>query len=99
DELPTRSVVRAMGVLWGVVVLGGVVGMVLKGIQFASPVERLVPKSLLGIQFVHDVVHVSFSSSALSSRPQAPFTYTNQWGSALAILTPFAFATRRTLRS
>lgn len=99
-ELPSRRVMRALTVLWGAAVVGGVVGAFAPTLSFTSLTERLLPQAALNIGLVKANVHldvgaISFLGDRVVGRPAAPFTYTNAWGSNLALLFPAAFAARR----
>jgi len=98
DELPTRSLVKAMAWFFVLTVMGGVIGMLLPKVQFTTLFEKILPASTVaGNRFVFDLVHASTASlnafgSTKIHRPKAPFIYTNQWGSAYALSFPFAMA-------
>jgi hypothetical protein len=94
-RLPTRSIVNALGVYWVMVVAGGWLGVLFPGTNFASPMEKLLPHSLAQNQYVYAHVHLQFAEiqhflGFPLGRPETFFAYTNAWGSAFAILTPFA---------
>ena len=96
-ELPTSSVVRALGAFWVVAVVGGIVGMLLPGFSFTTPTQALLPRDLLDDRFIHDLVSASTTSlRAFAAYPihrqKAPFAYTNEWGATFAVTLPFAIA-------
>ena len=100
ELLPDRTVIRALTWLWVATVVGGVIGATMPNLQFTSLVERLLPQGVLNIGLVKANVQLDFAgvSTILGQplgRPNAPFTWTNAWGSNLALLFPAAIAARR----
>jgi O-antigen ligase len=66
--------------------------------------EKLLPHAIASNGFVQQMVHPSFSQVQAvlgydQGRPKAPFSYTNEWGGALALLTPIALASWVYVRS
>jgi hypothetical protein len=103
-RLPTRSIVNALAGFWVAVVAGGWAGVAFPGINFASPIEKLLPHSLAENQYVYAHVHLQFAEiqhflGFPIGRPETFFAYTNAWGSAFAILTPFAVCALTQARS
>lgn len=97
ERLPDRTIVNALTLYWAMLVVGGFLGVLFPNVSFHSPIEKILPGGLLGNPFVHDQVHVYFAQVHTFlgypvGRPSAFFTYTNTWGSILAVLTPFVFA-------
>lgn len=89
STMPATKVGRVLAALWIVVVVGGLLGLVFQTFSFHSPTEMMMPRFLLADDWIHDMVHVDFAES-VGLRPNAPFTYTNEWGANFALLTPFA---------
>lgn len=91
--LPVRRLAIAMAVMWALVVVGGYLGMFAPHGSIRTPTELLMPKSLTSNEFVLDLVHPKFAQvnefGRFAPRPQAPFTYANEWGSNFALLLPF----------
>jgi hypothetical protein len=90
-QLPQRRLVKLLAWLFVVTVAGGVLGMVAGGFQFASPVELLLPGSVRANTFVQSLVHPAAAQRTdvlghLSSRPAAPWGYTNTWGNNYCLL-------------
>jgi hypothetical protein len=91
------KVLRILTFFWMVVVIGGYAGLVVGAHSFVPPVEHLLPNSLRNQPFVQELVQpvfaevVGFLGYPLP-RPAAPFTYTNEWGGNIAVLTMVAFA-------
>ena len=97
-------VVRLLGWLWVFTVIGGFLGILFPNVEWASPVERVLPQSLADNPFLRDLVHPGFAQvqNFLGSdepRPKAPFEYTNEWGGNLALLTPFFVVWVSSMRS
>jgi len=104
ERLPARTLTLALTAFWAFVVVGGYLGLLFPHTSFATPVERLMPGGLLANSFVHALVHPSFAQTAAANlgvapRPQAPFTYTNEWGGNFALLVPMVFAALSQVRS
>jgi hypothetical protein len=97
ERLPARTLTMALTVFWAFVVVGGYLGILFPNGSFTTPVEHLMPGGILSNSFVSDLVHPSFAQTAganlgVAARPQAPFTYTNEWGANFALLIPMVFA-------
>jgi hypothetical protein len=90
-ELPERRLVRLLGWLFVVTVLGGLLGMVAGNFQFTSPVELLLPHHLRAMGFVQSMVH-PYAAQIMDlvggdkPRPAAPWGYTNTWGNNFCLL-------------
>lgn len=102
--LSDRSVIGAMTCLWAIIILGGVAGVLSPSTSWHSLAEAYVPKSVLhdptGYAYVHPAL-VDTKFRALGhpiGRPKTFFAYTNQWGAAVGLLLPFAFAAVLTMR-
>ena len=96
-RLPTRSIVNAMAFYWVIVVIGGWFGVLFPHFQLASPAQYVLPGSVVHNQYVYNHVHLQFAEvqhflGFPVGRPETFFAYTNAWGSAFAILTPFGIA-------
>jgi polysaccharide biosynthesis protein PslJ len=101
-EMPTRRISLMLLSLWGLTVLGGFLGIMLPDTQITSVAEMLLPESVRQIGFVSAAVDPRLGSTAEFlgvPRPIMPYSYTNQWGAALGILTPLAMFARRDLRT
>jgi polysaccharide biosynthesis protein PslJ len=103
-RISTRSIVNAMAALWVMVVAGGWLGVAFPGMNFASPLEKLLPHGLTQNQYVYAHVHLEFAQiqhflGFPIGRPETFFAYTNAWGSAFAILTPCAICAMLQTRS
>ncbi|HEY7272323.1 MAG TPA: O-antigen ligase family protein [Actinoplanes sp.] len=90
-ELPRRRLVRLLGWLFVVTVAGGLLGVVVGGFQFTSPVEWLLPSGIRNKGFVQSLVHPYAAQimdlvGGAKPRPAAPWGYTNTWGNNFCLL-------------
>jgi hypothetical protein len=94
-RMPLRNLVFAVTAMWWWAIAGGFLGLALPNVQFTSLFGHLMGhkaqsnallKSLLVPGFGDDKILLGYKSP----RPKAPFNYTNEWGSNLAILTMVA---------
>ena len=91
------KVLRILTIFWMIVVAGGYAGILVGAHTFVSPFEHLLPHGLRSQPFVQELVQPVFAQvqgflGYPIPRPAAPFAYTNNWGGAIAVLTPVAFA-------
>jgi hypothetical protein len=103
-ELSRRRLVRLLGWLFVVTVLGGLLGMVAGRFEFTSPVEWLLPHGVRSKGFVQSLVH-PYAAQIMDlvggekPRPAAPWGYTNTWGNNFCLLMGWlvvaAWASRR----
>jgi len=87
-----------------VVVAGGWAGVLFPTVEFASPMQYVLPGSFLHNTYVYEHVHLQFAEiqhflGFPVGRPETFFAYTNAWGSAFAMLTPFAICAMMQARS
>jgi len=99
DEIPSAHVVRILSWFWMAVVLGGWLGTLAPNGSLPSLTAQLLPGGLTANPFVQELVQPSFAQvhdilGYPLGRPKAPFVYTNDWGSAYALLLPFFFLDR-----
>jgi polysaccharide biosynthesis protein PslJ len=97
DRLPDGMIVKVMAIFWAEVVIGGFIGVLMPHFSFSTPVESLVPASMLQDKTAYYFVHPSLSEVMTFlgypvGRPKTLFAYSNQWGATVAVLTPFALA-------
>jgi hypothetical protein len=91
SELPRRRLVRLLGWMFVVTVLGGLLGIVAGKFQFTSPVELLLPRHLRSMSFIQSMVH-PYAAQIMDlvggdrPRPAAPWGYTNTWGNNFCLL-------------
>ncbi|MGI5154498.1 hypothetical protein [Microbispora sp. CA-102843] len=91
DELPQRTLVRWLGVLFLTAVAGGLLGVLAPGFAFTSPLEMALPPSIGGNPFVANLIHPTASQMQhvlghAAPRPEAPFEWANAWGSDVSVL-------------
>ncbi len=89
-------VIRMFTILWMIAVVGGYLAFVLGDFSFRAPLYYVTPGGLRENDLIKAWLEPSFAQlqdiiGVPIPRPKAPFTYTNEWGSMLALLTPFAF--------
>jgi len=77
-----RGLVLPKGAGWWMIFLVAVIGSVTSLDAFTRFIGAWLQPSFAQVQ---DIIGVPVP------RPKAPFTYTNEWGSMLALLTPFGF--------
>lgn len=95
ELLPIRRVYAMMMAFWITVVVGGWLGVLVPNGNFPSAFEILLPEIARADPFITELVHPQFAQVQQFlgyplGRPQAPFVYTNHWGSMFALLTPIA---------
>jgi O-antigen ligase len=95
SKISTRRLVSMIVILWLATVVGGWLGLLLPHTEFASPLTRVLPENVANNELVHSMItpgfaEVQHSYTGTLARPKAPYFYTNGWGSAMALLTPFA---------
>lgn len=94
SAVSNARVVRWLGVLFVVSVVGGFLGILAPKFSFTSPLELLVPSHLRSDPYIASVVHPSAAQQQdvlgdTTGRPAAPFGYTNTWGNCVGVLLPF----------
>jgi len=97
DELPRAKVLKLATLYFIYAVIGGYLGLLLGETGFTSLTERLLPGAILENEFARTLVHPTFAQEQdflgfALPRPVAPFTFTNEWGSAMAFLVPMVLA-------
>lgn len=97
DRLSSQRILRALVVLWMASIVGGYLGLISPGTSWTGPAATVIPENLRDNELIHDLVTPGFAEvtdvvGVQISRPKAPYTYTNGWGSAMALLTPLALA-------
>jgi hypothetical protein len=96
-ELPRRRLAWMMGLIAVFTTIGGIAGMVAPHLQLSSPILHLLPKSAQANSFIQASMHPGLSQvqnvlGTAKGRPKAPFDFTNTWGDALTIMTPWLIA-------
>jgi hypothetical protein len=103
ERLPDSTVQNGMVVLWCASVIGGYLGLFLGDTRLWTPADVLLPKSLTDVDLIANTTTPSFAQvqdflGFPLNRPSAPYTFTNGWGAAMAVLTPVVIAAWPTLR-
>jgi hypothetical protein len=96
QELSRRRLAWLLGLVGVYTVAGGLAGMVMPHLQFASPLLHLLPKSVRVNPYIQASMEPGLSQvqnvlGSAAGRPKAPFDYTNTWSDCLTILLPFLF--------
>ncbi|MGZ4448838.1 MAG: hypothetical protein ACXVW4_03500 [Nocardioides sp.] len=93
-QVSTQRVVRLLAWMFVVTSGFGVLAVIAPTLEFPSPMELVLPHSLVSTNFVRTLIHPSLSSTSdflgyVQPRPTAPFPYSNAWGNNLALYLPF----------
>lgn len=101
---PVAKITQILVIYWGMIVVGGFLGLLLPGVTINSVAAHYAPDSLSNNEFVSVFLHPRFAQvqdfrNLGFPRPATLFGYTNGWGSAYAILTPLAIGLTLSLRN
>lgn len=104
ERMSDKAIVMSVVALWAIVVLGGFLGVIVPRFEAPSPMELALPGGLTSNGWVRNMVHLEFAQESeflgyTAPRPKFPFEYTNDWGAAIALLTPFAILGWKYLRT
>lgn len=99
EELPARSVLLVLACYWGVIAVGGFLGLILGDVNLPSLAARLLPQSVVANDWIKEITTPGFAETApfMSTtiyRPKTFFNWTNEWGATYALLVPAAIAAR-----
>lgn len=94
DQLTGAVVVRLLALYWCYVAVGGLIATVRPNLQFATPMQHLLPHSITNNKLIYALVHPSAAQPSrilgfLVGRPEMPFDFTNAWGANYALTFPF----------
>lgn len=99
ERLSLNHLLLGMCAVWGLVVVGGVLGALFPAVRLTTPMGLLLPASITSNELVRDLVfpplaevQQPWGADEPFNRPAAPFPYTNGWGSAFALSTPVVLA-------
>ncbi|AGL14927.1 hypothetical protein L083_1417 [Actinoplanes sp. N902-109] len=92
-----KKLFQPLMVFWLSVVLLGWLGVLMPRFSLNTPVAMLLPEGISGERMVQALTHVHATEFSATSRnpyyrTAAPFPYTNNWGTAFAILVPCVVA-------
>lgn len=101
-RLPSSRIARMILALWVASVVGGVLGVLLPHVDFTSPTELVLPHGISHQPFIYSLVHPGFGE--LSSlydvpRPRTLYSFSNEWGAAMGLLTPMALYSRTYIKT
>lgn len=106
ESLSLTALLRGLTVVWGTVVVLGLLATQFPDVRLTTPLSRLMPGSLLGNELVRELVmprlaevQDPWGAEEPFVRPAAPFPYTNSWGMAYALLTPLMMLMWTRMRS
>jgi hypothetical protein len=88
-ELPRLKLIRWLGWVFVVTVVGGLLGTFFPHFGYDSPLKALLPGTLQSIDFVQQFTHIESAQvqTVLGyPRPSAPFEYANAWGNNYSML-------------
>jgi O-antigen ligase len=92
--VPTYRIVNMLAGLWIALVGFGYLAIMLPTFEAPSLLQRVVPQALAGNRFFFDLTVIRFANlqnfvTGEVPRPAAPLPFSNGWGAAFALLTPF----------
>jgi hypothetical protein len=104
SSLPARRVVVVLASFWGAVILLGFVALAFPHASLTTPASLLLPAGIAHNPFAEDLVSAKLAQVQTFigydlTRPAAPFTYTNEWGGSVSLLTAMALAGLSAVRS
>ena len=91
-----RRILTALAVFWAMSIGFGLVTLIVPNFSYVSPFEQILPGGLASTDLIRQLSRPALAQvqdfiGYEVSRPAAPFGYTNNWGSAVALLAPVAF--------
>jgi polysaccharide biosynthesis protein PslJ len=102
--VPARRIVIVLTLFWATVICFGFVALAIPHARITTPADMLLPGAIAANPFVQDLFSAQLAQVQNFigydlPRPAAPFTYTNEWGGAVGLLTPMALAGLTMIRS
>lgn len=93
-RLPTRRVLRLLAFMFVVTTCGGLLGVVVPGLEFRSVLELVLPHGLATNGFINPMIHPAAAETQNilgydEGRPIAPFAFANSWGANYSLYLPF----------
>lgn len=92
--------------IWGLIVVGGVLGVMFPDVRLTTPVGVVLPGVITSNELVRDLVfpplaevQQPWGAAQPFNRPSAPFPYANGWGSGYALTTLLVVVTWITTKS
>jgi hypothetical protein len=96
ERIQPRHILRGFAIIWFTVIILGTLATFFPDVRITTPMSLVMPGSLMGNELVHELVvprlaevQEPWGAEEPFVRPAAPFPYTNSWGMAYAMLTPF----------
>jgi hypothetical protein len=104
STVPLRRLVLLLTLFWAFVIGFGFLALALPQARIVTPVAHLLPGSIAGNDFVQELFNPRLAQVQTFigypvTRPAAPFAYSNEWGGAVALLTPMGIASLALFRS
>lgn len=100
SSLSPKRVFNGLTFIWVFVIFGGYLGMLFPEAQLTFTIGRILPDAISSNDYVAELVfptlaeiQTPWGAEEPFVRPSAPFSYTNGWGAAMAVLTPIAIGT------
>lgn len=100
SSLSPRRIFNGLTFIWVFVIIGGYLGMLFPETRLTLTIGLLLPDAIAGNDYVSELVfptlaeiQTPWGAEEPFVRPSAPFSYTNGWGAAMAVLTPIAIGT------
>jgi hypothetical protein len=92
-ELSQRRIIRLLGFMSIVTIVGGYIGAFKPDLNFIAPLKFVLPNAIASDPFVNRLMHVEVAQiqevlegESSTPRPSAPFEFTNSWGENTALL-------------
>jgi O-antigen ligase len=91
EDVPRIKIVRWLGILFLTALAGGFIALAKPDLSFTSPMERLLPASLINNPSIDSLFRPAAAQvmsviGTADVRPKMPFEYTNAWGNNLSVL-------------